>query len=90
MNMKSVLEKHIKSATAQIKRIAIMNFWEAHANRLERQAVALFRAAGEARENAKLAMHLPDDGAGKVFEALIGKSEVKTVVEPEEGKGRVN
>lgn len=87
--MKSALEKHIKSATTQIKRLAIMNFWDAHANKLERQAVALFRAAGEARENARLAMRLPDDGVEKVFEALMGKPEVKTVVEPGEGKERV-
>lgn len=85
-----IIQGHLRSAMAQFKSLAISNFWMTRADALERQAVILFREAGQARENSRQAMHLPDDGAEKVFEVLVGAGGVKTVVEPMEGEGKVN
>ncbi|EHJ49517.1 hypothetical protein DFW101_3521 [Solidesulfovibrio carbinoliphilus subsp. oakridgensis] len=84
------MQDTIKSAIAQFKRLAIANFWDRRAAFLEVKAVTMFREAGTARENARQALQLPDDGAAKVFDVLIGGSGVKTVVKPEGGEGVVN
>lgn len=81
----------IKKATAQFKRLAIANFWMTRADALERQAVAIFREAGTARESAKSALRLDDAGAESVFGILMNNDKVvKTVVEPDDGEGKVN
>lgn len=85
-----IIQGHLRSAMAQFKRLAIANFWDRRAAFLEVKAVTMFREAGQARENARQALQLPDDGADKVFDVLIGASGVKTVVEPMEGEGKVN
>lgn len=117
---KETIQQHLRSATAQFKRLAIANFWETRADALEKAGVVLFMRSMEgfwgplrcqsedqkrqafkclhdsvdAREYARQALHLPDDGAEKIFEILVAKpgapGEVKTVVEPDDGEGKVN
>lgn len=84
--MNKKILNQLRHGTAHIKRLAISNFWMTRADLLERQAVALFRDAGQARENARQAMYLPDDGAEKIYDMLVENGGMKTVVEPEDGK----
>lgn len=77
----------------ELKRGAITNYWITRADILERQAVCLFRDAGEARMNAKIILSMPDDAVEQVWAAVMAKNsggDVKTVVEPEDGTGKVN
>ncbi|MHC1788534.1 hypothetical protein [Solidesulfovibrio sp.] len=87
-------KKERQSAKLRFQRLAIVNFWSTRAAILERQAMTLLREAAKARVNADQVALLPDDGVNRLFAVLTGKdgaaAEVKTVVQPDGGKGKVN
>ncbi|MHC1792138.1 hypothetical protein [Solidesulfovibrio sp.] len=87
-------KKERQTAKLRFQRLAIVNFWGTRAIILERQAMALLREAAKARVNADQVALLPDDGVDRVFAVLTGKggaaAEVKTVVQPDDGKGKAN
>lgn len=75
------------------KRSALSNFWMTRADVLERMAVCMFRDAGAARANVQVVNSLPDDAIEKLFAELEEKKKgegIKTLVEPEDGTGKVN